>query len=57
MSSHLSGLSAGQALQTLVVPDSGGQVLLNGRVVRIGYLTQGPAVTLCEQLAAILRGG
>lgn len=57
MSIHLSGLSAGQALQTLVVPDSGGQVLLNGRVVRIGYLTQGPAVTLCEQLAAILRGG
>ena len=32
-----------------------GKARVNGRVVRIGYLAQGKAATLCEQLAAVLR--
>ena len=53
MSIHLAG---GRELQTLVVQNGSGKMLLNGRVVRIGYFGSGQAATLCEQLAAILRG-
>ncbi|MUU10800.1 Uncharacterised protein [uncultured Oscillibacter sp.] len=50
---HLAG---GRELQTLVVQNGSGKMLLNGRVVRIGYFGSGQAAALCEQLSAILRG-
>lgn len=53
VSIHLAG---GRELQTLVVQNGSGKMLLNGQVVRIGYFGGGRAATLCEQLSAILRG-
>lgn len=43
------------ALLEFSVYNGTGKARLNDRVVRIGYLAQGKAATLCEQLSAILR--
>ena len=50
-------LDSGDLERGLSVSNGTGKARVNGRVVRVGYLGQGGAAALCEQLASLLRNG
>ena len=49
--------ASGDLERKLSVSNGTGKARVNGRVVRVGYLGQGGAIALCEQLTSLLRSG